>query len=582
LVQPASQRMVRGGNGTFAVIARGSAPLAYQWQFDGADIPGATNSTLLLSCVQSNNLGTFRVVISNACSTVVSSNATIELLSSLLLAWGNNQFGKATVPATLSNVTVFAAGSDYSVAVNADGSVVCWGLAEPSFSPAPSGILSIAAGITHMLALQTNGAVIAAGDIVPATVTNAAAIAAGYQFSLALLKDGSLVAWGNDDHGQTNVPAGLTNGLSIACGEAHCLVLKNDGTVDTWGYYYPEQTNVPADLTNIVAVAAGWSHSLALRVDGTVVAWGNNDYGKANIPPGLSNVVAISAGWVQSMALKSDGTVVVWGDNSGGQTNVPFAATNVVSISSGAEHCLALLSDGSPQVAAPLFNHAIATGDTLILNAGIVGAAPMHYQWQLNGTNIAGATNALLVVTNLLVTSAGGYHCVASNALGSVVTSDATVAVSRQPLRFDVEGLRMTPDGMHLHVLNLAGAGPVMIEASSDLLVWHPILLNPPVVGSLDFIDLSARDYSIRFYRASEGGSFEIGPVRFDAPAMAKEGFSSRLTGLSGHGPVIVYASTNLRDWEPIYTNPPTVGAVLIQDATATNARSRFYRAEQK
>src|SRR5205814_290424 len=53
--------------------------------------------------------------------------------------------------------------------------------------------------------------------------------------------------------------------------------------------------------------------------------------------------------------------------------------------------------------------------------------------------------------------------------------------------------------------------------------------------------------------------------------------FNLILTGLSGHGQIVIYASTNLVNWEPIFSNPPTTGSLLITDPTATNWPRRFY-----
>jgi alpha-tubulin suppressor-like RCC1 family protein len=83
----------------------------------------------------------------------------------------------------------------------------------------------------------------------------------------------------------------------------HDLALKRDGTVVAWGNNSSGQTNVPPDLTNVIAIAAGANHSLALRKDGTVVAWGANNAGQTNVPPGLSNVIAISGGGLSSVAI---------------------------------------------------------------------------------------------------------------------------------------------------------------------------------------------------------------------------------------------------------------------------------------
>src|SRR5204863_5624930 len=100
-----------------------------------------------------------------------------------------------------------------------------------------------------------------------------------------------------------------------------------DGTVVAWGNNNSGQTKVPSDLTNAVAIAAGAYHSLALRDNGTVTAWGDNldsegVFAGQSIPPaGLSQVVAISAGDFHSVAVSSNGLLTAWGDNSQNQTS---------------------------------------------------------------------------------------------------------------------------------------------------------------------------------------------------------------------------------------------------------------------
>src|SRR5947209_18666815 len=80
----------------------------------------------------------------------------------------------------------------------------------------------------------------------------------------------NVVAW--DVYGimQTNVPADLTNAVALAAGYKHALALRADGTVVAWGDNGAGQTNVPAEVSNVVAIAAAGFHNLALRADGTI------------------------------------------------------------------------------------------------------------------------------------------------------------------------------------------------------------------------------------------------------------------------------------------------------------------------
>ncbi len=175
---------------------------------------------------------------------------------------------------------------------------------------------------------------------------------------------GRLVAWGDNEFGQTNVPSGDDFVAISAAGDAgHALALRSDGSLAGWGLNYGVEVLGSADIfygqatvpagTNFKAVAGGTFHSLALRTDGTVVGWGANEVfghgdftGQATVPAGLSNVVAIAAGDFHSLALKSDGSLAAWGDNSAGQTNVP-AGNDFVAIAAGDFHSVALKADGS-------------------------------------------------------------------------------------------------------------------------------------------------------------------------------------------------------------------------------------------
>lgn len=82
------------------------------------------------------------------------------------------------------------------------------------------------------------------------------------------------VGLGNDVVGQCDVPFGLTNALQAAGAAGHSLALLNNGTVVAWGWNNYGQTTVPTNLTGVAMVTAGWYHSAALLTNGTVTTWG--------------------------------------------------------------------------------------------------------------------------------------------------------------------------------------------------------------------------------------------------------------------------------------------------------------------
>ena len=342
------------------MVASGGAQVSYEWRRDGVQVAGATNPVVKWSAAATEISGDYSVVATSRLGSVTSAVARLDVLDSapvialqptylaspggrvvmqarvegsqpIALQWqfsGTDLPGAADVDLVVSNVQ-FAVGGIYSiVASNAYGSrssdAMLWVLPVWEWGDDSQGQTTLLLDLTNCVGL-----------------------AAGLDHSLALKRDGTVIAWGSNDSGQTDVPSNLSNVVAVAAGGYHSLALKADGAVAAWGFNDYHQTDVPTGLSNVTAVAAGRCHSLALLApDQTVVGWGNSDYGQADVPSGLSNVVAIAAGYDHSVALKADGTVVVWGDPWSGQTALPNDLTNVVAVAAGGGHCLALRSDG--------------------------------------------------------------------------------------------------------------------------------------------------------------------------------------------------------------------------------------------
>jgi hypothetical protein len=79
-VQPQSAIRFYGDTQVFSVQGDGVDPLSYQWKKDGGDITGATGTTLTLPNLQGTNAGTYSVVLTDAHSSVTSSNAVLQLV----------------------------------------------------------------------------------------------------------------------------------------------------------------------------------------------------------------------------------------------------------------------------------------------------------------------------------------------------------------------------------------------------------------------------------------------------------------------------------------------------------------------
>jgi len=270
----------------------------------------------------------------------------------------------------LTGVVAVAAGYFHGLALRGNGAVVGWGCnhhGQAIGSETPdefstnglvtfggsvlTNVIGVAAG-NFSLILRAGGSPAALGDNrIPGDLSNVVAIAAGGFYSLALRLDGTVAAWSSSPWAETEVPAGLSNVVAIATGDGdyeHSMALKRDGTVIVWGPGMPREKFVPAEVTNAVAIAAGSGHSLALKSDGTVVEWADSSGRLVTLGGAvLTNVTAISAASEYSLALRNDGTVVAWG-NPQAYRPVPAGLKGVVAITATKQFCLAITTNTAP------------------------------------------------------------------------------------------------------------------------------------------------------------------------------------------------------------------------------------------
>lgn len=212
-------------------------------------------------------------------------------------------------------------------------------------------IVAIAAGQQYIVGLKADGTLTAQGhngdgqtDIDGDEWTNIVSIACGWRHTVGLDADGKIHITGYDSANQlaeiernqsewTNIIAISAGGGSNENGmHGHTVALRRDGTAVAVGDNSHGQCNVRGEeWTNLVAISAGDDHTVGLKADGTVVTTQkpqlSSDVG-ATIPD-WENVVAISAGYKFTLAIvgtpTSDGqmqyTVTGDGYENDGQRN---------------------------------------------------------------------------------------------------------------------------------------------------------------------------------------------------------------------------------------------------------------------
>ncbi len=112
--QPIGTTINQGANWTNSATASGSAPFSWQWKWNNAGITGATNSTLILTNLQSAQSGTYTVVVTNLAGSMTSSNAVLNVVP--LEIDGGFSSDTAPIQLTISG----APGPGYSIQVSDD------------------------------------------------------------------------------------------------------------------------------------------------------------------------------------------------------------------------------------------------------------------------------------------------------------------------------------------------------------------------------------------------------------------------------------------------------------------------------
>jgi hypothetical protein len=456
---PAGITNLMGQPAAFTVVASGTAPLSYQWRFNGARIPGATTNVLFFASSQPSNSGNYSVVVTNSFGAVTSGIASLLVIPTVPLPFALNDslnwttdsiapwYGQTNIshdgvaaaqtfvladnsqtklrttvvgPGTLTfwwKVSSQAGADILSFAVNGATSNQISGEVDWQALTyyLPAGALNLqwayakdASGSAGQDAAWVDQVIYTAGGTAPFILTQPT-----NQVSLG----GTPATFSVTANGTPALSyQWLFNGAPISGATSNSYTIPSP-LASNDGNYTVRITNLYGATTSAVAVFA---------VVPFVIA-GDNSFGQINVPVGATNAIAVAAGAWHTLILRADGLVLAFGNNGDGECDVPNGLSNVANIAAGGYHSLALRSDQSVVAWGADFYGQIS-GMPVLTNAIAIAAGTWHslalrsdrtvVAW---GDDAFGQIDVPAGLNSVVAIAAGGTHSMALLANGTVV-----------------------------------------------------------------------------------------------------------------------------------------------------------------
>lgn len=476
--QPQSVTVTAGQTATFSVVATGTAPLAYQWRRNGADVAGATSASYTTPATTVADSGVvFTVRVSNASpASAVSSGATLTV---------NAQPPTPTAP----SISTQPQSVSVTVGQTATFNVAATGTAPLSYQ------------------WRRNGTDIAGATSASYTTPVTTLADSGAQFTVVVT---NAVASVTSAVASLTVSVGPSLGARLVLGTGHVVAVRANGSVLAWGLNNVGQLGNGSDIagtsarevaTTAIAVAAGGFESLALGSDGIVRGWGR----------------------------KFGGTTIIGGDAASAGTSVPSPVPSAlptgiagVVTGTGNNFAVALRNDGSvwqlPGTATAIaggFNHAArqvaGLTDIVSLGRGVSTGAPTAIDrngrvwritflpepggsWQTTATQVTGVANAVAGRCN-------GFSCIALLGDGTVVGFGFTTPTAVSGLT-DVRSIGAT------------GADFLAVDGSGTLWTWRTNGTPTQVAGLTNVVEVAGGLQTV-LVRLADGSVWGYGSNSF-------------------------------------------------------------------
>ena len=374
-VQPYPSASAPAGTSlTLSATAVGSPAPTYQWRKNGVAIASATNSTLTLSSLTTNDSATYSVVATNSAGSATSGNSVLTVLASP---------SQAVAPVILSQPV------STSVPKNGDAAfkIAASGTPAPTFQWYKNGAPIAGATNSYLSLVSVN----------PSDAGNYSVVA-------------------------KNSAGSVTSNNALLSVSATSPSAPQDPVVSVPSATAPTILSQPLSQT----VAAGGTAAFKIAASGTptpTLQWYKNGVplsGATNSDLTLVGLTAndIASYWV--VATNSAGAVT---------SSSAFLSVSAQTPSIPQDPVVSVPSATAPVILSQPLSQTVAEGGTAAFKIAASGTPAPTFQWYKNGVPLSGATNSYLTLVSLTANDIANYSVVATNSAGSVTSSSAFLNV---------------------------------------------------------------------------------------------------------------------------------------------------------
>jgi hypothetical protein len=495
VAQPVSRAVSTDSRVVLNVSVCGSSPLTYQWRFNGGNIASATNASHDIASAQAADAGDYTVLVSNGAGSVLSDPAAVALMDPPLIT---TQPQSQTLGGGLSATFMVEAGGTGPFSYQ-------WrhnGIALP-------GATSASLTITE---LRRNDA-----GAYSVLVSNPAGTVASAVATLTVLVPPTITAQPQSQVVNTNTTVNFTvaangtgpvryqwqfNGADISGATSATLTLNNVTLAHEGDYRVLLTDDITTGASQVARLTVRVPPVVLVGLRGVTNAVGST----VTLSITASGSVPMGFSWRKSsltitnfVLMTTHSTFTIFNAQTNDSATWRCVITNSGNVAPGVLSSASVLILAPPVLTNAPASQSVEPGANVTFTAGAAGSGPLRYQWQFQGGDLANATNASLVLSNVTLANQGLYRVTVTNLVGSA-TATATLTVGTPVI--SLQDAQWLGNGSVRLKLSGVPNRNHAIEVSANLTNWTTLDTIFYTSGLMPFVDATVSGTTNRFYRA--------------------------------------------------------------------------------